>query len=206
VGSSTTPAPTRHGQIDRSGECRQGRRTAEARVATSGSGATTTVSATPDEVFDFVLDLHHYRQADHKVGRVGTIHNDGDRGTAQFSGRIRGLPAPSGTYPFTRTDSRLTFGSPIAGPARWFINFEGTFDTERTPDGTVVTHREALSFKRPCQWLAGNAASELAREGHDRGDGPLQAARRASRRRAYFRAVDTIPERRRGWGGMPGYP
>lgn len=67
--------------------------------------ATTTVSATPDEVFDFVLDLHRYRQADHKVGRVGTIHNEGESGTAQFSGRIRGLPAPSGTYLFTRTDS-----------------------------------------------------------------------------------------------------
>jgi Polyketide cyclase / dehydrase and lipid transport len=119
-----------------------------------GLGADDDVSATPDEVFDFVLDLHRYRQADHKVGRVGTIHHDGDRGTAQFSGRIRGLPAPSGTYPFTRTDSRPTFGSPIAGPAWWFINFEGTFDTERTPDGTVVTHREAFSFKRPCQWLA----------------------------------------------------
>ena len=26
--------------------------------------ATTTVSATPDGVFDFVLDLHRYRQAD----------------------------------------------------------------------------------------------------------------------------------------------
>jgi hypothetical protein len=68
--------------------------------------------------------------------------------------RRQGLPAPSGTYPFTRTYSRLAFGSPIAGPARWFINFEGTFDAERTPDGTKVTHREAFSFKRPWQWLA----------------------------------------------------
>ena len=65
--------------------------------------ATTTVSATPDDVFDFVLDLHRYRQADHKIGRVGTIDNEGDRGTAEFSGRIRGLPGPSGIYPFTRT-------------------------------------------------------------------------------------------------------
>jgi hypothetical protein len=116
--------------------------------------ATTTVSATPDEVFDFVLDLHRYRQADHKIGRVGTIDNDGDRGTAHFSGRIRGLRGPSGTYPFTRTDSRLEFGSPVTGPARWFLDFEGTFDTERTVEGTVVTHREVFSFKRPWRWLA----------------------------------------------------
>jgi hypothetical protein len=106
--------------------------------------ATTTVSATPDDVFDFVLDLHRYRRADHKIGRVGTIDNEGDHETAQFSGRVRGLPGPSGTYPFTRTASRLEFGSPVAGAARWFLDFEGTFDTERTDEGTVVTHREVI--------------------------------------------------------------
>ena len=63
--------------------------------------ATTTVSVTPDEVFDFVLDLHRYRQADHKIGRVGTIDNEGDRGTAQFSGRIRGLPGLSAAMRFS---------------------------------------------------------------------------------------------------------
>jgi len=116
--------------------------------------ASTTVSATPNDVFDFVLDLNRYRQADHKIGRVGTIDNEGDRGMVRFSGRIRGLPGPSGTYPFTRTESRLEFGSPVAGPARWFLDFEGTFDTEQTSEGTVVTHREVFTFKRPWRWLA----------------------------------------------------
>ena len=51
-------------------------------------------------------------------------------------------------------DSRLEFGSPVAGPARWFLDFEGTFETERTDDGTVVTHRELFSVKRPWRWLA----------------------------------------------------
>lgn len=116
--------------------------------------ATTTVSATPDEVFDFVLDLRRYRQADRKIGRVGAIVDDGDHGTVRFSGRIRGLPGPSGTYPFTRSASRLQFGSPIAGPARWFLDFEGTFECEATAEGTVVTHREVFDFKRPWRWLA----------------------------------------------------
>jgi uncharacterized protein (UPF0548 family) len=31
---------------------------------------------------------------------------------------------------------------------------EGTFDVERTDEGTVVTHREVFSFKRPWRWLA----------------------------------------------------
>ena len=116
--------------------------------------ATTTVAAPAKAVFDFVLDLERYRQADRKIGRVGAISDEGDRGTVQFSGRIRGLPGPSGTYPFTRTATQLRFASPVSGPARWFLDFEGTFDCDETGDGTVVTHREAFSFKRPWRWIA----------------------------------------------------
>lgn len=116
--------------------------------------ATATVQAAPSEVFEFVLDLERYRQADRKIGRVGVLHRHGDTGTVRFSGRIRGLPGPAGTYPFTLSESRLAFGSPIAGPARWFLEFEGSFDCEVTDDGTVVTHREAFHFKRPWRWLA----------------------------------------------------
>lgn len=117
--------------------------------------ASTTVRASPNEVFDFVIDLERYRQADRKIGRVGEIRRFGDGGTVQFSGRIRGLPGPSGTYPFTLTESRLVFGTPIAGPARWFLGyFEGSFDCDVTPDGTQVTHREVYRFKAPWRWLA----------------------------------------------------
>lgn len=116
--------------------------------------ASTTVSTTPNEVFDFVLDLERYRQADRKIGKVGAVEAQGDRGRVQFSGRIRGLPGPSGTYPFTREESRLRFGSPVGGAARWFLDFEGTFDCEETGEGTVVTHREVFRFKRPWRWLA----------------------------------------------------
>jgi hypothetical protein len=116
--------------------------------------ASATVNASPAEVFAFVLDLERYRQADHKIGRVGEIRRDGDSGTVRFAGRIRGLPGPSGTYPFTLSDSRLRFGSPVAGPARWFLEFEGTFDCEATDGGTRVVHREVFGFKRPWRWLA----------------------------------------------------
>jgi hypothetical protein len=113
-----------------------------------------TVNVPPNEVFEFVLDLNRYRQADHKIGKVGAVERTGDSGTVKFSGRIRGLPGPSGVYPFTMTPSRLQFGSPIAGPARWFLDFEGTFDCEKTAAGTLVTHREVFMFKRPWRWLA----------------------------------------------------
>jgi hypothetical protein len=116
--------------------------------------ATTTVTVPPSEVFEFVLDLHRYREADLKIGRVGPTSRSGDSGTVRFSGRIKGLPGPSGTYPFTVSASRLQFGSPIAGPARWFLDFEGTFDCETTGSGTLVTHRETFNFRRPWRWIA----------------------------------------------------
>jgi hypothetical protein len=134
--------------------------------------ATTTVAAAPREVVEFVLDLKRYREADRKIGRVGPIQRDGDTGTVALRGRIKGLPGPSGVYPFTATESRLQVGSPIAGAARWFLEFEGTFDMRETADGTVVTHREAFSFKPPWRWIAepvlrrwleGDTAEEMVR-------------------------------------------
>jgi hypothetical protein len=116
--------------------------------------AAATVTVPPSAVFEFVLDLKRYREADHKIGKVGSITRTGDTGTVRFSGRIRGLPGPAGTYPFTRTESHLQFGSPIAGPARWFLDFEGTFNCDVTAEGTVVTHREVFMFKAPWRWLA----------------------------------------------------
>jgi hypothetical protein len=115
--------------------------------------ASTTVAASPAEVFEFVLDLNRYRLADRKIGTVGPLTRAGDCGTVSFSGRIKGLPGPAGTYPFTMTESRLVIGSAIAGPARWFLDFEGTFDCQVTREGTVVTHREVFNFKRPWRWL-----------------------------------------------------
>lgn len=134
--------------------------------------ATTTVRATPEDVFEFVLDLDRYRQADHKIGRVLDVERTGNTGTARFAGRIRGLPGPVGTYPFTLTEDRLVFGSPEAGLARWFMDFEGTFECTVTEDGTRVTHREAYTFKRPWRglanlllrgWLERDTTAEMAR-------------------------------------------
>ena len=100
--------------------------------------ATATVSASANDVFDFVLDLERYRQADRKIGRVGAIDDRGDRGSV----------SSSGSPPAFATSDRA-FGSPVAGLARWFLDFEGTFDCAEGDHGTVVTHRVVFSFKRP---------------------------------------------------------
>jgi hypothetical protein len=134
--------------------------------------ASATVAASPADVFAFVLDLERYRQADRKIGAVGPMTRAGDSGTVTFSGRIKGIPEPAGTYPFTMTESRLVIGSAIAGPARWFLDFEGTFDCEVTAVGTLVTHREVFNFKGPWRrlvepllrhWLETDTVSEMVR-------------------------------------------
>jgi len=80
-----------------------------------------------------------------KIGRVKRVERDGDKGVVEFQGRVKGRPGPVGVLPFTVTPTGLRFGSPVAGPARWFLDFEGSFDCEETPEGTVVRHREAFS-------------------------------------------------------------
>lgn len=135
--------------------------------------ATVTVAASPREVLEFVLDLERYREADHKIGRIGRVTLEGDSGTAEFAGRIRGIPGPMSTYPFTLTRwSRLAFGSPVAGPARALLDFEGSFDCRPADDGTVVTHREAFAFKQPLRlaaepflrrWLEQDTVEEMER-------------------------------------------
>jgi len=127
----------------------------------------------PGQVFEFVLDLDRYRQEDHRVGRVGPVKRDGSGGTAVSSGRIGGLPEPSGTYPFTLTPTSQRFRSAIAGPARWFIDLEGSFERKETGDGPAVVHPEVFAFKRP--WRRSLDPLPLTwLERHDPRDGPLQ--------------------------------
>jgi Flp pilus assembly CpaF family ATPase len=52
--------------------------------------ASTTVRASPREVFDFVIDLERYRQADRKIGRVGEIRRF-ERDTAAEMVRFKAL-------------------------------------------------------------------------------------------------------------------
>lgn len=118
--------------------------------------ASVTVDAPRTAIFEFVLDLERYRQADHKIGPGGTItwNDDGTGGTMRFPGRLLGLPAPTGTYPFTKSENSLRIGPPIAGGARWVLeDFDGSFELVETDDGVVATHREALQFRRPWRWL-----------------------------------------------------
>ena len=106
------------------------------------------MAASTSEVVEFVLDLHRYRLADRKIGRVGRIERHGNTGTVRFAARIKGVPGPCGVYPFTITPTGLQFGSPIAGAARWFLDFEGTFECEESIAGQLPVLNRARKEHR----------------------------------------------------------
>jgi hypothetical protein len=91
----------------------------------------------------------------------------------EASTTVRAAPADVRHSPFTITGDRLVFGSPAAGPARWFLEFfEGSFHCEPTEDGIRATHREAFGFRRLWRrlahpllrrWLEADTAVEMAR-------------------------------------------
>ena len=118
--------------------------------------ATVVIQCQPDDVFEFVLDLERYRQADRKIGRVVRVDRNGNRGTVRFWGRIRwGLPAPPADYAFElEPGRRLRFVSAGGFVAR-LLHFEGLFECSPNPDGEgiVVRHREEFRFKGPARPL-----------------------------------------------------
>jgi hypothetical protein len=67
--------------------------------------ASTLVAATPEQVISFVLDLHRYREADHKIVKVKSVHGDNPEGGSAFHrGAPRGLdPRGPADVPSGRT-------------------------------------------------------------------------------------------------------
>jgi hypothetical protein len=135
--------------------------------------ATVVIDCTPEDLFEFVLDLERYRQADHKIGRVVRVQRDGNRGTARFWGKARwGIPGPPADYAFElEPGKRLTFVS-AGGVMGRLLHFEGLFECRSDPGGgTEVRHREQFEFKGPGgliepvlrRWLEQDTHEEMQR-------------------------------------------
>ncbi|HEY6470007.1 MAG TPA: SRPBCC family protein [Candidatus Dormibacteraeota bacterium] len=139
-------------------------------VHVTGTG-TTTIRREPSAVVEFVLDVSHYRQADHKIGRLHYLRRDATHGRVRHGGRFLGLPAPAATLDFELTSSsRLDFrGVRMPWPMR---GFHGSFTCVPTPDGTKVTHSECFIFGPMTgrvfralfgRWLARDTHAEVIR-------------------------------------------
>ncbi len=107
------------------------------------------------EIYEFILDLERYRQADTKIGRVHSVEWRGDVAEICYSGRFRGLNTPAvrqiiSAEPYRRIDIRSKPGT----AAHRIAPFHGLFTLEQLADGTTrVFHREALAPPVPFKWV-----------------------------------------------------
>ena len=128
--------------------------------------STAEMSATPQEVLEFVLDLDRYRQADHKITRVSSVTGPDEHGAGSMRlwGRLPGMPPAPDRQDFTLERwSRLTFVGAPRQPGRLVFDFIGTFDCVPIDDSlTQVTHAYEFQFTRPFRWLQRRMAAPLA--------------------------------------------
>jgi Polyketide cyclase / dehydrase and lipid transport len=100
------------------------------------------VAASPARVLDFVADLHRYRLADHKIGRVLDA-GQGDDTIVRFRARLRGLPGPvvAQRVRRLRADNRILIES-VPSWQDAIVRFRGWVTATPEGGGTAVRHRE----------------------------------------------------------------
>lgn len=139
--------------------------------------ATSTVEipgVAPQEVLEFVLDLERYKDADHKIVKVGTVTGPDESGcgSIKLSGKLRYGPAAPDVQNFVLEKwNRLTFTGAPNQPGRLIFNFTGTFDCEPIDAGTKVTHAYEFRFRLPFRlleplhssWLQAELDAEMER-------------------------------------------
>jgi hypothetical protein len=130
--------------------------------------STAPISATPQRVLEFVLDLDRYRQADHKITRVSSVTGPDEHGvgSVRLWGRLPGLPPAPDRQNFTLEKwKRLTFVGAPRQLGRLIFDFVGTFDCVPIDDTvTQVTHAYEFEFRRPFRWLERRMSAQLAVE------------------------------------------
>jgi len=128
--------------------------------------STAAISATPQEVLEFVLDLDRYRQADHKITRVSSVTGPDEHGAGSMRlwGKLPGMPPAPDRQDFTleRWSHLRLIGAPRQ-PGRLVFDFVGTFDCVPIDDTTTqVTRAYEFAFTRPFRWLERRMAAPLA--------------------------------------------
>ncbi|WP_437727660.1 SRPBCC family protein [Sorangium sp. So ce861] len=108
----------------------------------------------PEVIIDFVTDLHRYKLADRKIGRVLGMRREGDRIWMRHDGKLRSLPGPPVTLEMTILGRHaVRYRSLRSFPACLFLTFEGGFDLDETAVGTRVVHTERFRFFAPWRWV-----------------------------------------------------
>lgn len=104
------------------------------------------ISASAQDVLDFVMDVDRYRQADHKIRRVRRVERRGDDVVVSMWTRAGGLPVPATQRLRLTPERRID----VTNEPSWqdhLVDFHGEFICEPGPPGVNVTHRYTFSFK-----------------------------------------------------------
>lgn len=110
------------------------------------------------EALEFVLDMERYKEADHKIVKVGeVIGPDADgKGAVDVWGKLRFGPAAPDVQNFELERwSKITFRGAPKQPGRIVFNFVGTFECEPIDNGVRVTHAYEFTFTFLWRWLEG---------------------------------------------------
>jgi Polyketide cyclase / dehydrase and lipid transport len=132
------------------------------------ASATTHVTATPQKVLEFVMNLQEYRKVDKKFVRVVSVTGPDANGigSVKLWGRLKGMPPAPDRQDFVLERwERVTFTGARRQPARLVFGFVGTFVCEAQPDGgTKVTHSYTFRFRGPFRFIEPMLKSWLPRE------------------------------------------
>lgn len=131
------------------------------------ASATAEVAATPQEVLEFVLDLHRYKEVDPKIVRVVSVAgpNGEGQGSVKMWARMRWMPPAPDRQDFVLERwNRVTFTGAARQPARMIFDFTGTVECQDCEAGSELTHAYEFRFKGPFRWVERVLKSWLQRQ------------------------------------------
>ncbi|KAB2346084.1 SRPBCC family protein [Actinomadura rudentiformis] len=119
---------------------------------------TETISCTPDELLEFVMDVERYAQIDKKIRPIRCVRRDGDLTEFGFRPSVAGLPGPPTVSQMRRTpgeriDIRLA-PPPANRLSRLTTDFDASFVCTPVEGGTRLIRTLNYRFKPWLGWLA----------------------------------------------------
>jgi len=109
----------------------------------------------PEEIINFVMDLHEYRKVDDKLGKIHSIKPapDGQGVLVHFRPKLMGMPGPSTTQRVVALPGNRI---EITGVPSWtdsLVKFHGYFRCEPAEGGTRVVRGLDFQFSKAMGWM-----------------------------------------------------
>ena len=115
---------------------------------------TAVIDREPEEILEFVMDLHSYRKVDAKLGKIKWVKRDGDVAYVKFRPKLRNLPSPFlATQRVTMTPGKRIDVENAPSWMNRLAGFKGEFVCTRADSGTLVRRKICFTFAPPLKWL-----------------------------------------------------